>query len=66
MGWWQINSDGANFDVRATGLIWGDELADIMDEAIDKIRSAYKREWQREITAAELHAGFRFSAPDQP
>lgn len=60
LGWWQIGTDGENMDTRATGLLWGDELADILDDALDQIRAAYRKQWGRPITHAELEAGFHF------
>lgn len=64
MGWWQITPDGGQIK-GATSMLWGDELADIMDEALIKINEAYEREWGRTPTIAELQAGLRFSLGGQ-
>lgn len=65
MGWWQIMPDGGK-TTGATGMIWGDQLADILDDAIDKINTVYEREWGRSPTIAELRAGVRFSLGEEP
>jgi hypothetical protein len=41
--------------------VWGDEAADIMDEALDRIAAIYQRDWQRDPYENELHAGLKFS-----
>ena len=64
MGWWQVTTDG-NKTAGATGMIWGDEAADIMNNAVDLIREAYEREWNRQPSLEELAAGLRFSLAGQ-
>jgi len=65
MGWWQITKTPVR-SPGATGMLWGDELADIMDGALDQIKAAYQREWGRPVTRSELEAGFQFSLGGDP
>lgn len=64
MGWWQIDKHGVRAD-GATGAIWGDEIADLMDHAVDQIREIYAREFGREPAEAEFEYGLRFSLHGQ-
>ena len=61
MGWWQITPTGANEGTKATGLVWGDGPADVMDDALDTIVDKFLDEWGREPSMEELKAGLRFS-----
>ena len=76
MGWWQINvtkeeleafenSDKMLYNALPNEsdpkrLYTGDQPADIMDEAIDKINEVYKKTWKRKATLEELKACFDF------
>jgi len=50
MGWWERD-----------GLTWGDEPADIIDDALELAIEKFVRYWGREPTMAELRAGLEFS-----
>ena len=50
MGWWQT-PDG----------VWGDETADVIDEALTKIEDAFMREWGRIPTQQEIISGVYWS-----
>ena len=61
MGWWQIGKSGENMGNRATGLLWGDQMADIMDSALARMSAVYKAAWGRAPEADEFRAGLEFS-----
>jgi len=61
VGWWHADEHGWSLQPAPTGLLWGDEPADIMDEALDKISAAFKAEWGRTPTRDELVSGVLFS-----
>ena len=61
MGWWSTNKEGASLLVEQTGMLWGDSVADIVDDAVDKIVTVFKEDVGRPPTKDELVAGFRFS-----
>lgn len=42
-------------------MVWGDGPADVVDEAIDRIRELFLEEWGRYPTQAEIVAGIKFS-----
>lgn len=65
MGWWTTNKQGKSFaqDSKNPEMVWGDSVADIMDDALDKIIKEFERTWSRVPTVEELEAGVRFSAP---
>lgn len=54
MGWWDLKR------VREPET-WGDEPADIMADAIEKICKVYKTDWDRLPTEYELEEGLRFT-----
>jgi hypothetical protein len=66
MGWWNTNSDGKSLVTEDTGLIWGDEVADVLDEAITRIYDIFLRTMGRPPSKDELLAGMRFSAGATP
>lgn len=67
MGWWYSTAEGESLQPSDTGIIWGDEPADVMDAALDKIADMFIKEWGRPPCEAELMAGIRFStAPPIP
>jgi len=59
MGWWSTGSSGG-IEMGAEN-IWGDEPADILDQALIDINDVFMREWGRLPTTAELRAGFAFN-----
>lgn len=61
MGWWNQLEDGESLVVEETGLIWGDEPADAIDNALDIIDKAFQEHVGRLPTSAELKAGLAFS-----
>lgn len=56
MGWWKVET----YD----DAVWGDEVADVMDDALDKIQELFLRGSGpgRPPTMNELRAGLEFSA----
>ena len=61
MGWWRAGKDGSSLHLEETGLVWGDSVADIMDDAIDRIVQEFSAEGGRRPTEEELKAGLLFS-----
>lgn len=53
MGWWAAGNG-----------VWGDEPADILDEALERILAVYRRDHDREPYQSELFAGLKFCLPD--
>lgn len=63
MGWWTTNKDGHSFSSNPRKeMLWGDEPADIMGDALDKIVKVFEEGWERKPTLDELVAGVRFSS----
>lgn len=56
MGYWGSEEDGS-------GLIWGDQPADIVDEAISEIVATFRQDWNRNPTLQEIIDGLAFSLP---
>lgn len=56
MGYWDtgFNEDGSD-------SIWGDQVADIMDEAIEAIVKEFKEATGRKPTLTEMQKGLNFS-----
>lgn len=61
MGWWNCGKDGTSLHALDTGMVWGDSVADIMDDAIKKIEKEFEQNWQTKPTRDELIAGLLFS-----
>jgi len=62
MGYWHTDDEGNSF-VEHTEMLWGDAPADAMDDALEAIIAAFRRDVGRAPTLAELKAGLLFSAP---
>lgn len=63
MGYWDAEVSGQSFSKG--GLIWGDQPADVMDDALDEVKRVFKSDIGREPTAKELLGGLLFSiGPD--
>lgn len=60
MGWWSHGKDGNSFS-EDSEMVWGDSVADIVDNAIMHVVAEFKHTWDRPPTLAELEAGFKFS-----
>jgi len=58
MGWWHQDEEGHSF---CGEMLWGDSVADIMDNAIADITKEFSKEKQRTPTKDELRAGLEFS-----
>ncbi|MDV3306835.1 hypothetical protein K7Z75_24740 [Mycobacterium avium subsp. hominissuis] len=61
MGWWTTNETGTSFAADGD-LMWGDSVADMMDETLGRIVEEFQRSWNRNPSMRELIAGLRFSA----
>lgn len=66
MGWWHAKRDGSSLESEATGLVWGDAVADILDEALDEIAYAFKEQFERFPTNGELRSGLEFALLKHP
>jgi hypothetical protein len=66
MGWWNITEDraGINWSTpqERTGMVNGDDPADIMGPAVDKLVALWQEEWGRKPYLAELRAALAFVA----
>lgn len=64
MGWWSSDKDGHSFAPEAEDprdqMLWGDEPADVMADAIFKIKIAFMRDLNRLPSADEIVAGIKF------
>lgn len=54
MGWWNASENGVSLHMEDTGLIWGDEVADITDELVDISRETFRLDHGREPSQDEL------------
>lgn len=63
MGWWQQDVAGNSFadNVPNPEYLWGDGPADIVDDALDKIKREFHESVERKPFLGELLAGFLFS-----
>lgn len=61
MGWWSADEEGNSLQADGS-LVWGDEPADRMDDALDAIERSFVKEQGRKPTLAELQNGLLFSA----
>lgn len=61
MGWWRADEEGGSLHLEETGMIWGDEPADIMSDALKKIFEAFKQDYGRMPSERELKGGLLFS-----
>jgi len=61
MGWWTTNETGHSFTHSEPEMLWGDSVADILDDAISHIVAEFKESIGRDPTLAELQAGFKFA-----
>lgn len=63
MGWWKQDEEGQSFAHAdfAVEMLWGDHVADIMDNAVAEIIKVYEQFLDRRPTKAEMIAGLKFS-----
>lgn len=61
MGYWRAGPDGESLVMEETGIVWGDEPADIMADALEAIVRVFKRDVGRKPTEVELKSGLMFS-----
>jgi hypothetical protein len=62
MGWWSQDEQGHSFaQAEGEDMLWGDEPADILDNAIDAITVSFQAAHGRRPTRSELLAGMKFS-----
>lgn len=57
MGYWTGTVIG---DLEGKGLVWGDQPADIIDEAVDRAIAVFAEDNGRLPTKAELREGLEF------
>jgi hypothetical protein len=57
MGYWTGTVVG---DIENTGLVWGDQPADIVDDAIERAVLVFTEDIGRKPTKAELREGLEF------
>lgn len=60
MGYWKQSEQGASLQTEGD-LIWGDQPADIMGDALEKIISVFEQDVGRPPTETEVKAGLLFS-----
>jgi hypothetical protein len=56
MGYWNTTAEGGSLQVGDTDMLWGDQPADIIDEAIEKLIERLTKELGRYPTVEELDA----------
>lgn len=65
MGYWEMGKGGASFesdtDDPADQMIWGDQPADTIDNAISEIKIAFLRDVGRMPSKSEIIEGIKFS-----
>ncbi len=61
MGYWNQTKEGGSLAREDTGLVWGDQPADAIGDALDKIIACFKRDLGRLPKQAEVKAGLLFS-----
>lgn len=74
MGWWEQSEEGHSFaghERDPEPFMWGDTPADIIDDALWKIKAAFIKDLGRLPSIGELMAGLTFSTrilnlPDRP
>jgi hypothetical protein len=57
MGYWTGTVIG---DLEGKGLVWGDQPADIVDDAIERAINVFEEDLGRKPTKAELREGLEF------
>ena len=62
MGWWTPKTvESGQPDTRPeNAILIGDEPADVMGDALDKINSIYEDKWERKPQKDEIKALFNF------
>lgn len=60
MGYWRANERGESLQIGGD-MIWGDQPADIMGNALEEIIAVFRRDRERLPTEAEIKAGLLFS-----
>lgn len=62
MGWWTPKTvESGQPDTRPeNAILIGDEVADVMGDALDKINSIYEDKWERKPQKDEIKALFNF------
>lgn len=72
MGWWRANEDGKlvpgsrsnlipdRYHYPSDILVWGDDVADVFDNAVDEIKDKFLQAWGRKPLRAELVSGLLF------
>lgn len=60
MGWWYQTMEQQGVFAPNGDLAWGDEPADILTGAVQRIADAFVKKWNRRPTKDELRAGLEF------
>lgn len=65
MGYWTTDANGNSgvFEDIEGDLRWGDQPADIIDDALDQVLATFVHDLGRLPTQAEIVAGLKFSLP---
>lgn len=66
MGWWHTSRKGESFVKDEAEYEWGDTPADILDSAVDGIRTQFRGALGREPLMGELRAGLEFTLMQHP
>lgn len=63
MGYWSQNEQGASFADAENGedMIWGDQPADVVDDALNRIVAVFMQDVGRVPSVSEVRAGIEFS-----
>lgn len=61
MGYWGQDEEG-NSLIIGSSMVWGDQPADIMGDALDEIIAVFLKDVGRKPTIEELVGGLKFSA----
>lgn len=61
MGWWSAGPSGQSLVMEETGMLWGDEPADIMGDAVQHVVQSFEENVGRRPTLKEIRSGLEFA-----